>query len=222
MTLAGQPGVYMGAMAPRIAVSMTAAALVAASLATAVDTPSAAADPDVALPPIASTGAGPIIGGGDDAAERRISMQLTSLGSPDVQEGDGADAAAFITAAVGVADPRLAAAFAPLQRALGCQRDNTSFGARAFRRNDGQWGGAELVIAKSATANLDALTGCIKSVWPAPTAGGPASMCASGWTYPTSGENHRPETYYILLAGTAADFCGPRNDNYANYAARWP
>ena len=47
-------------------------------------------------------------------------------------------------------------------------------------------------------------------------------MCASGWTYPTSGENHRAETYYILLAGTAADFCAPSNANYANYATRWP
>jgi hypothetical protein len=47
-------------------------------------------------------------------------------------------------------------------------------------------------------------------------------MCASGWTYPTSGENHRPETYYILLAGTAGDFCSPRNDSYANFATGWP
>jgi hypothetical protein len=105
---------------------------------------------------------------------------------------------------------------------LGCQQGNTSFGARAYRRADGQWGGAVLVIAKSATSNLDALTTCVKSVWPAPTAGGPTSMCASGWTYPTSGENHRPETYYILLAGTAADFCSSRNDSYANFATRWP
>jgi len=208
-------------MTPRIVVSITAA-LVAASLATATDMPLAAADPTVALPPIELTDGGPIIGGGGEAIQRQIAMQLISLDSPDIEQGDGPDAAVFITGAAASTSPGLASAFMPLQRALGCQHDNTSFGARAFRRNDGQWGGAQLVIANSATSNLYALTSCIKSVWPAPTAGGPASMCASGWTYPTSGENHRAETYYILLAGTAADFCGARNDNYANYATRWP
>jgi hypothetical protein len=183
--------------------------------------PTAGADPNASLPALASTGGGPIIGGGDPDAQYRISLQLTSLGNPDVQEADGADAAAFITASAASTSPHLAAAFAPLQRALGCQRD-TSFGARAYRRNDGQWGGAVLVIAKSAAPNIDAVTGCVKSAWPAPAAGSPTTMCNSGWTYPTSGDNHRPETYYILLAGTVADFCGPRNDNYANYATRWP
>jgi hypothetical protein len=96
------------------------------------------------------------------------------------------------------------------------------FGTRTYRRNDGQWGGAMLVIAKSATQNLDALTGCVKSGWPGPAAGGPNSMCNSGWTYPTSGENHRPETYYILLAGTASDFCDMPNGNYRNYVTPWP
>ncbi len=79
-----------------------------------------------------------------------------------------------------------------------------------------------LVIAKSTTPNLDALTFCVKSSWPGPTAGGPNSMCNSGWTYPTSGANHRPETYYILVAGTAADFCSTPNGNYRNYATSWP
>lgn len=204
-------------MATRIGVSSAACLLAITSL---IGIPTAQAD--VVLPPIASTGGGPVIGGGDEAAQYRISLQLNSLDNPDVQEGDGSDAAEFIKGSAAVPSHGLAAAFVPLQRALGCQRDNTSFGARAYRRPDGRWGGAMLVIAKSATANIDALTKCIKSVWPAPTVGGPAAMCASGWTYPTSGENHSPETYYILLAGTAGDFCSSPNVDYANYATRWP
>ena len=47
-------------------------------------------------------------------------------------------------------------------------------------------------------------------------------MCNSGWTYPTSGDNHRPETYYILVAGTASDFCDMPNGNYRNYVTPWP
>ena len=47
-------------------------------------------------------------------------------------------------------------------------------------------------------------------------------MCNSGWTHPTSGENHRPETYYILLAGTASDFCATLNGNYKTNASGWP
>ena len=205
----------MKAVATRIGASIAFCALAIAG------TPTAGADPNASLPPLASTGGGPIVGGGDPDAQYRISLQLTGFGYADAQEADGADAAAFITASAASTNPRLASAFAPLQRALGCQRD-TSFGARAYRRNDGQWGGAVLVIAKSAAPDIDALTGCVRSAWPAPAAGGPASMCNAGWTYPTSGDNHRPETYYILLAGTAADFCGPRNDNYGNYGTRWP
>ncbi|MDT5223750.1 MAG: hypothetical protein QOG19_1157 [Mycobacterium sp.] len=186
---------------------------------TAALAPTAAADPNVLLPPIAATGGGPIIGGGDEAAQARIALQLNTLGNPDVQEGDGADAASFINDSAGLSDPRFSSTFTPLQRALGCQKDNTSFGARAYRRADGLWGGAELVIAKSATSNIDALTSCVKAVWPGSTVGG---RCANGWTYPTSGENHRPETYYILLAGTSGDFCGSFNKNYTNYATPWP
>lgn len=204
-------------MASRIGMGGAACLLAITAL---VSTPTAAADPNVVLPPIASTGGGPIIGGGDEAAQSRISLQLTSLGNPDVQEGDGADAAAFIMDSANiVANSRFTSTFVPLQRALGCQKDNTSFGARAYRRADGLWGGAVLVIAQSATANMDALTNCIKPIWPGSTVGG---RCASGWTYPTSGQNHRPETYYILLAGTSGDFCASFNSNYANYATRWP
>ncbi|GAQ33940.1 hypothetical protein OQ974_09490 [Mycobacterium ulcerans] len=47
-------------------------------------------------------------------------------------------------------------------------------------------------------------------------------MCAHGWTYPTSGQDHRPETYHILLAGTAADFCAKLDEDYANFATNWP
>jgi hypothetical protein len=184
-----------------------------------------AADPAVTLPAMTSNGGGPIIGGGDAAAEHRISQQLTSLGNPDIQEVDGSDAAQFITTAaqiIGVSNRDLAAPFESLQRALGCQTNNAGFGARAYRRNDGQWGGAMLVIAKSATPDVDALGACVKSNWRDPTAGGPSSMCNAGWTYPTSGDNHRPETYYILLAGTASGFCSGPDENYRNYATGWP
>nr|WP_085073837.1 hypothetical protein [Mycobacterium kubicae] len=182
----------------------------------------AQADPNVALPPITATGAGPIPGGGDDAEQARIGMQLSNLDEADIQEGDGSDAAAFISAAAAAKNSSLSSAFVPVQRVLGCQKDNTSFGVRAYRRADGQWGGAMLVVANSATRNLDALTACVKSSWPAPSPGDATSMCASGWTYPTSGENHRPETYYVLLAGTAGDFCGALNQSYGNFATAWP
>lgn len=173
---------------------------------------------DTVLPPIASTGGGPIIGGGDQAAEARISMQLTSLDRADVHEGDGADAAAYIMDSAGLTNPRFSSTFTPQRRVLGCQKD-TSFGARAYRRADGLWGGAVLVIAKSATSDLEALTSCVKANWTGSTVGG---MCANGWTYPTSGENHHPETYYILLAGTSGDFCGAFNSSYTNFATPWP
>ena len=97
---------------------------------------------------MASTGSGPIIGGGGAAAQQ-MSQQLKSLGDPNVQEVDGSDAAQFITAAAAVTNRDLASPFMSLQRALGCQTNNAGFGARAYRRNDGQWGGAMLVITKS-------------------------------------------------------------------------
>jgi hypothetical protein len=180
------------------------------------------ADPTVALPAMRSTGDGPIIGGGDAPAQQRMSLQLVSFKDPNVQEVDGSDAAQFITAAAAVPNRGLASPFVSLQQALGCQTYNVGFGARGYRRNDGQWGGAMLVIARSATPNVDALSACVKSSWRGPTAGGPNSICNSGWTYPTSGDNHRPETYYILLAGTASDFCSTPNGNYTNYATAWP
>jgi hypothetical protein len=191
-------------------------------LAAATVMPRAGGEPNVTLPPMTSSGGGAIIGGGDEAAQGRMSLQLTSRNNPDIQEVDGSDAAAFINAAAGLADPRLAAPFQLLQRALGCQKDNAGFGARAYRRSDGQWGGAVLVIAKSATSDVDALTNCVSSNWAKPTAGGATSMCNNGWTYLTSGENHRPETYYVLLSGTASDFCSVPDANYRNYASAWP
>jgi hypothetical protein len=69
--------------------------------------PTADADP-VALPAMTSTGGGPIIGGGDAAAQHRISQQLTSLGNAEVQEVDGSDAAQFITGAAAVSNRDLA------------------------------------------------------------------------------------------------------------------
>jgi hypothetical protein len=209
----------MGDMTHRIVVGIAACGLALVAL---VGMPAAGGDPTVTLPPMTSSGGGPIIGGGDAAAKARIALQLTSLGNPDVQEVDGSDAAAFITAAAAVADRQLAGPFLLLQRALKCQKDNAGWGARAYRRNDGQWGGAMLVAAKSATPNVDELSNCVRSNWRAGTAGTPTSMCNSGWTYPTSGDNHRPETYYILLAGTNSDFCSTPNGNYRNYASSWP
>jgi hypothetical protein len=210
-------------MRQRIGVSIAVCGLSLAGLLVPVaETPTAAGDPNVSLPPMTSSNGGPIIGGGDEAAQRRIALQLTSRNNPDIQEVDGSDAAAFSNAAAGVADSRLADPFQLLQRALGCQKDNAGFGARAYRRADGQWGGAMLVIAKSDTSDVDALSNCVRSNWRKPTAGGATAMCDSGWTYPTSGDNHRPETFYILLAGTASDFCSVPNANYRNYASEWP
>jgi hypothetical protein len=166
-----------------------------------------------------SGGGGPIIGGGSNAG---ISQQLTSLGNPNVQEVDGSDAAQFITAAAAVSNPQLAAPFGLLRRALACQNNNAGFGARAYRRNDGQWGGAMLVAAKSATPNVDALAACAKTNWRRPTAGSDTMMCNSGWTTPTAFESRGGEAYYILLAGTADDFCTPLTAKYKTNASAWP
>jgi hypothetical protein len=191
------------------------------SLAAVAAMPTASADPTVTLPPMTSSGGGPIIGGGGTAAQG-ISQQLTSLGNPNVQEVDGSDAAQFITAAAAVTNQQLAAPFALLRRALACQNNNAGFGARAYRRADGQWGGAMLVAAKSATPNVDALIACAKTNWRRPTAGSDTSMCDSGWTTPNSFESRGGEAYYILLAGTADDFCSGLNGKYKSNANAWP
>ena len=183
-----------------------------------VGMPTAVADPTVTLPPMTSTGGGSIIGGGSNAA---ISQQLTSLGNPNVQEVDGSDAAQFITAAAAVANPQLAAPFALLRRVLACQNNNAGFAARAYRRTDGQWGGAMLVTSKSTTPNVDALNSCAQTNWRRPTAGAETSMCNNGWTTPTSGDR-RSEIYYILLSGTADDFCSGLNGKYKTNASGWP
>jgi hypothetical protein len=209
----------MDVIAHRIAVVIAACGL---SLGTFVGVPVADADPSATLPTMTSSGGGPIIGGGDAALQQRISQQLYSFGNPNVQEVDGSDAAQFITAAAAVTNRDLASAFLPLQRSLGCQQNNAGFGARAYRRTDGQWGGAMLVIAKSTIANVDALTACVKSGWRRATAGGPNSMCNSGWTYPPFSDSGRGEGYFVLLAGTAADFCSAPNANYRTTASSWP
>jgi hypothetical protein len=182
--------------------------------------PAAAADP-VTLPAMTTGGGGPIIGGGNNAG---ISQQLIGLGNPNVQEVDGADAAQFITGAAAVSNPQLAAPFGLLKRAMACQTNNAGFGARAYRRNDGQWGGAMLVAAKSATQNVDALTACAKTNWRRPTLGSDTAMCNSGWTTPNSFDSRRSgaEAYYIFLAGTADDFCTALNAKYKTNAAAWP
>ncbi|OBB92543.1 hypothetical protein [Mycobacterium sp. 852002-40037_SCH5390672] len=191
------------------------------ALGAAAGMPAAGADPTAALPAMTSTGSGPIIGG--STAGQGISQQLFSFGNPNVvQEVDGSDAAQFITAAAGAANQQLAGPFSLLRRALTCQTNNAGFGARAYRRNDGQWGGAMLVAAKSATPNVDDLIGCAKTNWRRTAAGGEAAMCNNGWTTPTAYESRRGETYYILLAGTAADFCSDLNAKYKSDANAWP
>ncbi|WP_406817311.1 hypothetical protein [Mycobacterium sp. M23085] len=192
------------------------------ALGAAAGMPAASADPTAALPAMTSSGSGPIIGGGS-AAGQGISQQLFSFGNPGViQEVDGSDAAQFINAAAGAANQQLASPFALLRRALTCQTNNAGFGARAYRRNDGQWGGAMLVAAKSATPNVDSLVACAKTNWRRTAAGGEAAMCDNGWTTPISYESRRGETYYILLAGTAADFCSDLNAKYKSDANAWP
>jgi hypothetical protein len=179
-------------------------------------TPMASADP--ALPPMTSTGSGPVIGGGGSAP---IAQQLFSFHDPNVQEVDGSDAAQFITAAAGVSNRDIATVFQPLQRALGCQPNGAGFGARAYRRADGQWGGGMLVIAKSSVTDVDALTACAKSSWRRATAGTPTSMCNSGWSYPPF-TGRKTEGYFVLLAGTNSDFCSAPNANYRTNASGWP
>jgi hypothetical protein len=205
----------MNVVVHRIGVLVAACGL---SLCAVAATPDAAAD-TVTLPPMTSSNSGPIIGGGNSTG---ISQQLTGLGNPNVQEVDGSDAAQFITAAAGVADPQLAAPFGLLRRVLTCQNNNAGFGARAYRRNDGLWGGAMLVAAKSATPNVDALAACAKTNWRRPTVGGETAMCDSGWTTPTAFESRGGEAYYILLAGTADDFCSALNGKYKTNAGAWP
>lgn len=207
----------MGFIAYRIGASIAACG---ASLAAVIAGPAADAD-SVTLPPMASTGGGPVIGGG--GAAQQMSQQLKSLGDAGVQEVDGSDAAQFITAAAAITNRDLASPFMTLQRALSCQTNNAGFGARAYRRNDGQWGGAMLVIIKSTVPNADALTACVKSSWRRPMAGTLTSMCDSGWTYPPQTFlNKAGETYYVLLAGTASDFCATLNGNYKTNASGWP
>jgi len=205
----------MGSIAYRIG-----ACIAACCLSSAAGMPLADAD-SVTRPPMASTGGGPVIGGG--GAAQQMSQQLKSLGDAGVQEVDGSDAAQFITAAAAITNRDLASPFMTLQRALSCQTNNAGFGARAYRRNDGQWGGAMLVIIKSTVPNADALTACVKSGWRRPMAGTLTSMCDSGWTYPPQTFlNKAGETYYVLLAGTASDFCATLNGNYKTNASGWP
>ncbi len=79
-----------------------------------------------------------------------------------------------------------------------------------------------LVIAKSTVTDVDALRACIKSGWRRATAGGPDSMCNSGWTYPPFTGRRGGEGYFVLLAGTASDFCSVPNAKYRTTASSWP
>lgn len=197
-------------------------ALAALAVGALAGLPTAGADPAVTLPAMTSGGGGPIIGGGGAASG--ISAQLFSFGNPGViQEVDGSDAAQFINAAAAVSNQQLAAPFTLLRRALACQSNNAGFGARAYRRNDGQWGGAMLIAAKSATPNVDDLSSCAKTNWRRTAAGGESAMCNNGWTTPTSYQTRRnSEVYYIFLAGTASDFCSDLNAKYKTDANGWP
>lgn len=193
-------------------------AIAAVSLSAVALMPTAQADPAATLPPMTSTGSGPVVGGGSSAA---LSQQLFSFKDPNVQEVDGSDAAQFINAAAGLADRDLATVFQPLQRALGCQEKGAGFGARAYRRADGQWGGGMLVITKSSVPNVDALRDCVKGGWRRATVGTPTSMCISGWSYPPY-SGRKTDGYFVLLAGTNSDFCSGPNANYRSNASSWP
>jgi len=184
-----------------------------------VGMPMAAADP-VTLPPMISSGGGPIVGGGGNAA---VSQQLFSFASANVQEVDGSDAAGFFTAAAASTNPQLAAPFSPLRRALGCQNNNAGFGARAYRRTDGQWGGGMLVIAKGSVPSIDSLTACEMTNWHRPSAGGQNLMCASGYVYPNDYNSRRSsEGYFVLIAGTDQDFCAAVNGKFKTDSSGWP
>ena len=204
----------------RIVVLMAVCCL---SFGTFVGGPPVRADPPATLPPMTSTGAGPVIGGGGAGG---IAQQLFTFGTPNVQEVDGSDAAQFINAAAAVSNQQLSAPFSLLRRGLACQTNNAGsgagFGARAFRRTDGQWGGAMLVAAKSTTPDVNALAGCVKTNWRRPTSGTQTSLCNSGWTTPNSFESRGGEIYYVLLAGTADDFCTDLNGKYKTNANAWP
>jgi hypothetical protein len=186
----------------------------------ALAVPTAVADPTGTLPPMTATNGGPIIGGGGAAPQ--MSQQLKSLNDPNIQEVDGPDAAQFIAAAAGISDRDLALPFMALQRALGCQKNNAGFGARAYRRNDGKFGGAMLVIPKSAFPDAGAMKACEMSNWRRPSMGSPTSMCNSSWAYPPPTFNDKGGDWIVLLAGTNSDFCTPLNGNYKGTAAAWP
>ncbi|CFS00869.1 putative secreted protein [Mycobacterium tuberculosis] len=48
-------------------------------------------------------------------------------------------------------------------------------------------------------------------------------MCNNGWTYPPFADTRRGEEgYFVLLAGTASDFCSAPNANYRTTASSWP
>lgn len=175
----------------------------------------------VTLPTLTSSGGGPVIGGG---AAAQVTQQLFSFGRPDVQEADGSDAAQFITAASAIANPQLAAPFSPLRRMLSCQNNNSGFGARAFRRTDGLWGGAMLVIAKSTYSDADAMKACAQTNWRRATAGSDTAMCNDGWTYPNTFESrHGNVGYYVVLAGTTDDFCTMVNAKFKDEkSSGWP
>lgn len=208
----------MGVMSSRTVVLLATSLILTA----VAGSPAAPADPTAALPPLTS-GGGPIIGGG--GAQQGISQQLIDLANPDIQQGDGTDAANFINAAASVTNQQLAAPFSLLRRGLSCQENNAGFGARAYRRMDGQWGGAMLVAAKSAVtsvSSIEALKQCVMTNWRRASAGGEHAMCNGSWETPTNGDLRKVETYYILLAGTSADFCVDLNDKLKNNARAWP
>jgi hypothetical protein len=202
----------MGAIARRIGAGIATLMLAATGMA------AANADP-VTLPAMTAGNGGPIIGGGNNAG---IAGQLFTFGTPNVQEVSGSDAAAFINAAASVSNPQLSGPFSLLRRALACQNNNAGFGARAFRRTDGLWGGGVLVTSKSTAGNVDALVSCAKTNWRRATAGGESAMCNNGWTTPVAGEIRKTEVYYVMLAGTSADFCADLNAKYKVDGGGWP
>ena len=207
----------MKPIAYRIGVLLAACGL---SLGAAAAMPAAYADPSVTLPPMTSGGGGPIIGGGSTRRESRSSCSALAI--------------------------RMS------KRSTARTRRNSSrppprWPTRSSRRPSrccvGRWR-ARPTTPDSGRAPIDATTGngearCwsrpraphrTSTTWPAaprPIGAGPRPVrkrrCATtAGATPNTYESRRGETYYILLAGTAADFCSALNAKYKDNSNGWP
>ena len=189
------------------------------ALGAAAGLPTAGADPTGALPAMTSSGGGPIIGGGSNAG---IAQQLFSFGAPNVQEVDGSDAAQFITSAAASTSSQLAAPFSLMRRDAAVQTQQRRIRGARLSAQRRAMASVMVVAAKGATANVDGLVACAKTNWRRATAGTQNSLCNAGWSTPNTYDSRRGETYYILFAGTANDFCTAVNGKFKDNSNGWP